>query len=375
MLAALFLAACTSAPRHEPHFLAVVQSAIPLPPGVLPPPTPPDNPLTVARAELGRYLFYDRRLSWNGTQSCASCHQQRLGFTDGRPRAVGSTGEEHFRNSMTLTNVAWRRPLTWANAAMRTLEEQALVPLTRHAPIELGMDGHLDELLARLRADRRYGPLFAAAFAGDPDPVTIANTARAIASFERTLISANSPYDRLVLRGDSDALSQSAWRGMRLFFSERLRCSSCHGGFDFDAPAAGPVFRNTGLYGRPRDRGEGASRGFNARFRVPTLRNVAVTGPYMHDGSTVTLSDVIDDYAAGGRAARLGHHRPARGVDVRPFHITPEEKRDLLAFLESLTDEAFLSDPRHADPWAGLSSPSIAGAPPVASTVEKDLER
>jgi cytochrome c peroxidase len=346
-----------------PHFLITTRSVIPLPPGVLPPPTPPDNALTTAKVELGRHLFYDRRLSWNGTQSCASCHQQRLAFTDGRPRAIGSTGEQHFRNSMTLANVAWRRPLTWANAAMRTLEEQAIVPLTRHDPVELGMDGHLDELVARLRSDRQYGPLYLTAFPGDPDPITITNTARAIASFERTLISANSPYDRLVLRGESDALSEAAWRGMRLFFSKRLRCSSCHGGFDFDAPAEGPVFRNTGLYDRPRDRGDRGS------FRVPTLRNVAETGPYMHDGSAATLSDVIDDYAAGGRAARLGHHRPARGVAIRPFRITPAEKGDLIAFLESLTDETFLSDPRYADPWM----PGSAGVPPApsASSVTK----
>ncbi len=371
---ALLLAACTSAPRHEQHFLPVVRSAIPLPPGVLPPPTPPDNPLTAVKAELGRHLFYDRRISWNGTQSCASCHQQRLAFTDGQLRAIGSTGEQHFRNSMTLANVGWRRPLTWANAAMRSLEEQALVPLTRHAPVELGMDGHLDVLLARIRADDRYGPLFAAAFPGDPDPITIINTARAIASFERTLISANSAYDRLVLRGESNAFSESAWRGMRLFFSPRLRCSSCHGGFDFDTPTTGTVFRNTGLYDRPRDLGDANARG---TFRVPTLRNVAVTGPYMHDGSAGTLSDVIEDYAAGGRAARLGHHKPAQGVAIRPFAITPDEKHDLLAFLESLTDPTFLSDPRYADPWppASGASRTSSGDPNPIDRIAMEIER
>src|SRR5947208_10690275 len=143
--------ACARAPRHQQHFLPVVESPIALPPGFAAPLAPADNPLTLAKAELGRHLFYDRRLSLNQTQSCASCHQQRLGFCDGRAHAIGSTGEEHFRNTMSLANVAYRSPLTWSDPKITTLEQQVFVPLTHHDPIELGMDGHFDELIARIR--------------------------------------------------------------------------------------------------------------------------------------------------------------------------------------------------------------------------------
>jgi cytochrome c peroxidase len=333
------LATCARAPRHEPHLLPVVESPIPLPPGFGLPPTPQDNPLTLAKAELGRYLFYDRRLSHNQTQSCASCHQQRLGFCDGRAHAIGSTGEEHRRNTMSLANVGYRHPLTWADPNVQTLEQQVHVPLTNRDPVEMGMADNFDELVARLRADPRYVRMFRDAFPDQRDPITIDNVARALASFERTLISAGSPYDRLVLYGDSNALSESAWRGRRLFFSKRLACASCHGGPDFARPPEGSVFQNTGIY-------DSADK-----FRVVSLRNVAVTAPYMHDGSAATLADVIDDYAAGGRAARLQHRKPSAGVAVRPFSITATEKRDLIAFLESLTDEDFLTNPHFSDPW------------------------
>ena len=358
LLVATLLAACTSAPRHQPHFLPKIDSAVPLPPSFLAPVTPPDNRFTLQKADLGRHLFYDVRLSRNETESCASCHQQQFAFSDHRPRAIGSTGQQHFRNSMGLTNVAYRRPLTWADPRLGFLEQQVLVPLTNEHPVELGMAGQYELLLARIGSDPRYATLFAAAFPGQERPITIDNIARAVATFERTLISARSPYDRLVLNGDSAALSLAAWRGMRLFFSTRLRCSSCHGGVDLSSPADGRQFQNTGLYDRktyqrtdPGLSARSGTLGDVGKFRVPTLRNVAVTAPYMHDGSTPTLSQVIDDYAAGGRAARLDRKRPARGVALRPFTISAEEKQDLIAFLESLTDVAFLSDPRFANPW------------------------
>jgi len=362
MLVATLSAACTSAPRHEPHFLPKIESAIPLPPSFPAPITPPDNRLTLQKAELGRYLFYDVRLSHNATESCASCHQQQFAFSDHRPRAIGSTGQQHSRNSMGLTNVAYRRTLTWADPKMRLLEQQVLVPLTNEHPVELGMAGRYELLLQRIGSDPRYRALFATAFPGEEKPITIDNIARALATFERTLISARSPYDRLVLNGDSTALSPAAWRGMRLFFSTRLRCSSCHGGADLSSPADGQQFQNTGLYDRKISRktdpglsSMSRSRGDVGKFRIPALRNVAVTAPYMHDGSTPTLSQVIDDYAAGGRAARLSGKRPARSVAVRPFTISAEEKQDLIAFLDSLTDQTFLTDPRLGNPWTAMA--------------------
>jgi cytochrome c peroxidase len=368
LLVATLFAACTAAPRHEPHFLPKIESALPLPPSFPAPLTPPDDRFTVAKAELGRHLFYDVRLSRNETESCASCHQQSYAFSDHRPQAIGSTGQSHFRNSMGLTNVAYRRPLTWADPDVRSLEQQVLVPLTNEHPVELGMAGRYELLLERIGRDPRYSSLFASAFPGEERPLTIANIARALATFERTLISGGSAYDRLVLQGDSTALSPAAWRGMRLFFSPRLRCSSCHGGADLSSPADGQQFQNTGLYDRksyekadPGLSAKSRSRRDVGKFRVPSLRNVAVTAPYMHDGSTPTLSQVIDDYAAGGRAARTSGKRPARSVAVRPFSLSASEKQDLIAFLESLTDEGFLIDPRFANPWPA-SSPSAVEA-------------
>jgi cytochrome c peroxidase len=347
---------CARPSPHQPHFLPIATSPIPLPRGFRPPPAPAENALTAAKVELGRLLFYDVRLSQNGTQSCASCHQQRLAFTDGLRHAIGSTGEEHYRNTMTLANAGYRKPLTWADPSVDSLEVQMLVPLTNHDPVELRMGGRFDELVQRLRADSEYQRLFAEAFPEEPEPIDIKHVAKAVASFERALISGDSPWDRLVRGGDEAALTTEAWQGMRLFFSERIGCSSCHGGRDFDTPHDGNAFQNNGIIDvatAQRDRGLASKSGRRAdfgRFRVPTLRNIEVTGPYMHDGSAHSLDEVLEDYAAGGHAARRDASRPARGVGIHPFRLSPAEKAELLAFLDALTDREFLTNPRFADP-------------------------
>jgi cytochrome c peroxidase len=252
-------------------------------------------------------------------------------------------------------------------------------------PVEMGLAGRERELLSRLRGDPRYVEMFGAAFPGDADAFTLDNVAKAIASFERTLISGGSPYNRLVWGGEMDALSDSARRGMRLFFSDRLRCSECHAGFTLSGPAAfegdrdvRPAFHNTGLYdvdgqgAYPADnRGLAEHTGLPAdmgRFRAPTLYNVAVTAPYMHDGSVATLDEVLDIYASGGRRLTSGPHSgdgrvsPNKSSRVVGFALTREDRRDVLAFLESLTDERFLTDPRFANPFDG----SVAEAPTSA---------
>jgi cytochrome c peroxidase len=337
-----------------------------LPAGFAAPSVPPANPMSEAKVALGRRLFYDRRLSGNGTQSCGSCHLQALAFTDGRAVSTGSTGQPHRRSAMALANVAYARTLTWANSLLGTLESQALVPMLGENPVELGSPG---DLLTRLLADPAYPALFAAAFPGKAGPWDVLDVVRAIAAFERTLVSGDSPYDRFA-RGDPSALSAAAQRGLALFRSDRLRCAACHSGFAFmegapppGAPPAAVPYRNTGLYdedglgaypasdtGLADLTGDPADMG---KFRVPSLRNVAVTAPYMHDGSVATLGDAVDAYAAGGRSARLrGKPSPLRDPLVSGFSITPEEKADLVAFLESLTDRGFLSDPRFSDPFA-----------------------
>ena len=321
----------------EPSTPPVSAYAWRLPAGFPEPCVPADNPMSDAKVELGRRLFYDARLSGNGAQSCASCHRPELAFTDGRPSAIGSTGERHPRGSQSLANVAYNASFTWVESGRRSLEEQALGPMYGDHPVELGTKGHEEELAAALLADPGIVDLFTAAFPGEP--LDEAHVRRAIASFERTLLSGDSAYDRVVWRDERGAMSESARRGMGLFFSERLACSRCHAGFTFSGPvryegAAGeePATHDTGLGGR---------------FRAPTLRNVAVTGPYMHDGRFETLDEVVDYYARGGSHAE-GQSRLVAG-----FALSRAERCDLVAFLESLTDERFLNDTRFAAPRRG----------------------
>lgn len=347
----------------------------PVPRGFPRPRVPRTNPLTREKVELGRHLFYDVRLSGNQTQSCASCHEQAHAFSDTKARAVGSTGQEHPRSSMSLANVAYATTLTWANPVLTTLEQQASVPMLGIDPIvELGLRGLEDEALGRLRAEPRYASLFSAAFPADPDPFTMPNVLRAIASFERTLLSGNSRFDRFRYGGDESALTAQEKRGLELFGSETLECFHCHGSFDFtdavthDAiPAGGGDFHNTGLYNvdgkggfPPPNRGlidftgEPSDMG---RFKAPTLRNVAVTAPYMHDGSVATLEDALEHYAAGGRTitsgpnAGNGSANPFKSGFIVSFTIPAEDKAALVAFLRSLTDEEFLTSAAFANPW------------------------
>jgi cytochrome c peroxidase len=345
-----------------------------LPKGFPIPVVPVDNPMSEAKVELGRHLFYDPRLSGNGTQACASCHRQELAFTDGAAAATGSTGEAHPRNSMALANVAYAATLGWSNPLLFTLEDQALVPMFSTDPVELGLSGREAELLERLRAVPRYQTLFFAAHPESTDPFTLRNVVGALASFQRTLFSGNSPFDRYTYRGETDALSESAKRGRVLFDSEKLECFHCHSGHDFrdSVHFVGRAFletpfHNTALYNLD---GQGAYPEPNTgvfeitrlardmgRFRTPSLRNVAVTAPYMHDGSIRTLDEVLDHYAAGGRTITDGPHAgdgsasPLKSPFLIGFSLSSEERADVLAFLESLTDHDFLTDPRFADPW------------------------
>lgn len=349
-----------------------------LPKGFPVPNVPEDNPMSAEKVELGRRLFYDTRLSGNGKFSCATCHQQERAFADTRARGVGSTGEVHPRGSMSLANVAYSPVLTWANPNMKRLEQQALVPMFGEVPVELGLSGQEDKLLARLGADARYQKLFPAAFsvAGVSGEKTISldHITKAIAAFERTILSGNSAYDR-AQQGDSGAMSASAKRGQELFFSEKTECFHCHGGFNFtgttDYVGKGipeVEFHNTGLYNidgkgaypkanpglreftqRPEDEG---------KFKAPSLRNIALTAPYMHDGSVATLEQVIEHYAEGGRTIVSGPNRgsgstnPNRSEFMNGFDISPQEKRDLVAFLRALTDSSFINDKNLSNPWS-----------------------
>lgn len=334
---AIVAGACaTPAPAAEPY-------AWQLPPGFPVPRVPADNPMSAAKVELGRYLFHDTRLSGNGAQACASCHVQDRAFTDGRPTAIGSTGAHGRHNSMSLANVAYNSAQTWGDPTVIDLEAQAIVPMFGTAPVELGLTPEL--LLARLTAEPVYQGLFADAFPDDPAPISVANTARAIASFERTILSGGSRFDR-------GALTAAEQRGLALFESPALGCRGCHGGFNLTTSTGDRIqMFNTGLYDPypEADRGLAEITGLVAdtgRFKPPTLRNIALTAPYFHDGSGATLDDVIESYARGGRTAS-----PDRSPLVTGFSITPSEKADLIAFLGALTDDELRADPAFASPW------------------------
>jgi cytochrome c peroxidase len=362
--------------------IVALQPAVPayvwnLPKGFPNPCVPADNPMTAAKVELGRHLFYDKRLSANGTQSCGSCHEQARAFTDGKPRAVGSTGEVHPRNSMSLVNVAYAGTLTWGNPSLTRLEDQALVPMFGEHPVELGLRKPPSDLIGRLKRDRQYQERFAVAFNGAADAVSLVNIVKAIAAFERTIISARSPYDRYHTDRDNGAVSPAARRGETLFFSQPLTCFRCHNGFtmgggvDFEGRESDGEarfeFHNTGLYNLagalsypPPNTGvyEVTRRAEDVgKFKAPTLRNIAVTGPYMHDGSIETLDGVLDHYAAGGRTIAagpnrgIGHDNVNKSRSIRGFTLTADQRADLLAFLNSFTDDTLLHDARFADPW------------------------
>ena len=361
--------AAAGAPAEAPY-------AWTLPAGFPRPPVPADNPMTEAKVELGRHLFYDTRLSANGTQACATCHQQPLAFADSRRRSMGSTGELHPRGSMSLVNVAYARALTWANPTMTRLEDQALVPMYGDHPIELGLDRE-GRWIDHLRREPIYTRLFAAAFDGS-DPITSDNVVKAIATFERTIVSARSPYDRYHFDRDEGAISEAAKRGEILFYTRPLSCFTCHGGVHFSGAMGSRrdwdsvEFHNTGLYNLPGlltyppDNGGVYEVTRDPRdvgkFKAPTLRNIAVTAPYMHDGSVATLEEAIDHYAAGGRTVTAGPYQgvgrdnPHKSSAVPGFTISPEQRADLVAFLESLTDEALLRDPRLSNPWGDRRS-------------------
>ncbi|MFK4753374.1 MbnH family di-heme enzyme [Oceanobacter antarcticus] len=336
--------------------------------GFVLPAIPDENPLTDAKITLGRFLFYDPRLSANQTQSCESCHFQALAFTDGKAVPTGSTGEALVRNSQTLTNVAYNATYTWWNPIFTRIELQLAMPLTGDTPAELGInDANLAAILQRFRSDTVYQTLFANAFPTATDPFTLTNITRALASFTRTMISDRSPYDR-------NELSDSARRGEALFFSEALECFHCHNGFNFSSSTITTntrfperPFFNTGLYnidnqgsypsdntGKYQVTGDWNDMG---AFRPPTLRNIELTAPYMHDGSIATLAAVVDFYAAGGRNLTAGAYRgdgrnnPYKSSFVNGFDLTAADKTDLINFLHSLTDQEFISDDRFANPF------------------------
>ncbi|MEM7280609.1 MAG: MbnH family di-heme enzyme [Pseudomonadota bacterium] len=346
----------------------------PLRDGFPEPQVPSDNPMTEEKVELGRHLFYDRRLSGNQGQSCASCHIQSKGFSDGRASGVGSTGEVIRRNSLALVNIAYNATLTWAHPELDTIERQLLIPMFGESPIELGISGNEDTVLERFQKDPLYQELFNAAYPKE-DAMNFDLIVKALASFVRSLVSMDTPFDRYAYEYIDEAMTESQLRGMDLFLSEQLECHHCHGGFNFtqstthrDQTFLEKPMHNIGLYsvdadGRypATDPGVAEITGLledHGKFRAPSLRNVALTGPYMHDGSIATLDEVIRFYEQGGRNvmegpnAGDGRQSPLKSEFVRAFALSDEQRQDLVNFLHALTDEGFVTNPAFSNPFA-----------------------
>jgi cytochrome c peroxidase len=285
---------------------------------------PSDNLTTPARVELGRHLFFDPALSASNAKSCATCHHPDLGFSNGAAVSPPRPGAP-ARNVPALWNVAYNRHLLW-DGRSESLEAQAVAPLT--LPNEMASTPQ--EIEARLRAIPAYVDRFDAAYGGDEQAVTFDNVTRALAAFQRTLLANNSPFDRFVA-GDSGALTAQEQRGLALFFSPDMACAECHQPPTF----AHETFRVAGVPSEDPGRAGVSPTGVRGAFKVPTLRNVALSAPYMHNGSLATLEEVVQFYADGaGRANGF----PSVDPLLKGFDLSEQDKADLVAFLNALTD-------------------------------------
>lgn len=291
-----------------------------LPADIAPPHVPADNPITDAKVALGRRLFHDADLSINGTMSCATCHDPAQSFQDGARAHPGAHGEPGLRNVPSLVNVAWLSPLTWGNAGLTTLEAQALFPITCEDPLEMGMKGQEAQLARWLSANR----WFRKAFPETGGRIDLDSMTKALAAFERMIVGYDRAWDRARMGGPS--LPEDARRGEAYF---QTNCASCHSGPHFTdmrfhrLPNGRENPNDTGL---ARSTGQADDTGF---FRTPSLRNVAITAPYLHDGSAAKLAEAIDRH----------------GIELAPSRLS-----DLTAFLGSLTERTIIADPRFALP-------------------------
>jgi len=295
-------------------------------PGVL---FPEDNQFTEKRWLLGKKLFYDPILSSDSTKSCASCHKQEFAFGDNVAFSPGVQDRPGTRNAPSLSNVAYH-PYYTREGGVPTLEMQILVPIQEHNEF----DFNIILIGERLNKIEEYRKLSQEAYGREPDYFVIT---RAISTFERTLISGNSPYDLYSYQNNKKALNDIEIKGMELFFSDKANCYRCHSGFNF----TNYNFENNGLYENYKDNGRKRLTGKNedfALFKVPSLRNIALTAPYMHNGSINSLEEIIEHYNSGGK------ENSQKSNLIKPLNLTEIEKSELLAFLKSLTDLKFINN-------------------------------
>jgi cytochrome c peroxidase len=323
----LLFSGCKKEAREEDPVEPAFELKIPA--GFPQPHIPEDNQLTAERVTLGKMLFFDPILSSDSTISCSSCHNPAIAFSDNAALSMGVNGQMGARNSMPLINLAWSDAFMW-DGGIPSLELQVLAPLTNHVELNLT----ISEAIDRLKKHPVYPSLFKKAYNREPDDYSLF---RAIAAYERTLISGNSRYDQYFYQG-KDVLSESEINGMNLFFSDRLHCSSCHSGINF----TNGTFQNTGLYAVYADPGRNLITGNESdkgKFKVPTLRNIELTAPYMHDGSIATLEDVLKHYLSGGKFNR----NKSAHVHFHEEGLTDQEMKDVINFLKTLTDTSFVN--------------------------------
>jgi cytochrome c peroxidase len=300
---------------------------IPVPLGLLPVVWPKDNPYTPEKAELGRILYFDARLSADGALSCATCHSPQYGFTDSLPVSIGIRGQKGTRSAPTIINRAYSLAQFWDGRA-GTLEEQAKGPIGN--PVEMGNSP--EEVVTRLKAIPGYRALFGKVFA--TEDFNMDHVAMAIATFERTVLSGNSAYDRYKT-GEKKAMTASQIRGMNVFF-KKSKCDKCHDGMNFTtndyhnlgvgADQPNPDVGRFAVTKDPKDWGA---------FKTPTLRDIAETPPYMHDGSLKTLKDVVEYYDKGGVLNKN------LDKDIKPLKLTVDEKADLVEFMRALSGQGW----------------------------------
>jgi len=321
------------------------------------------------QSTLGHYLFFDTRLSFNNTKSCASCHAPQFAFTDGYRRSITATGDNVLHNAPTLINVAQHRYFDLADYNVTSLVQQHRRPLFNTHPVELGVTGNETLILERLQKDTLYQRLFHNNFPNETQPFTLNNIINALAGYVTTLQSMQSPFDKF-LQGDSLAISADARKGLALF-NNQFKCNGCHGGTYLTNATLSThidsIYFNTGLYNvgdnnvyPANDRGLyhiSNKPSDDGRFKVPSLRNIALTAPYMHDGSVASLPEVIDIYARGGRNVTTGPNKGDGALNtyksngLKGFSINADERRQLLAFLYSLTDSTLFTNPVFQNPF------------------------
>ena len=312
---------------------------------------------------LGHFLFYEKKLSINSSKSCSSCHDPLLAFSDGYRSSVGIYGDPLPHNSPSLINVSSRISLDWKRADLHLLEDQMNRPLFSMVPPELGIESKDSSFLNRFQDDSLYITLFREAFPHELNPISFTNIKKSISSYLLQLNSRQSAYDKFKTNPRKYPLSKDALKGMKIFYGKKTSCFVCHGGQDFDKPEFGSHFANTGLYYCREFTQDEISNVENCTdvdslaYRIPSLRNVAISGPYYHDGSEDELLEVIRNYEKGGRIVDFGDCRgdgafhPLKDARLRKFVLSDDEELELLAFLQTLTDTSYLCNQLFTNPF------------------------